>query len=118
MSTIVTRIMHKLRFGNEAGRVITDDRGNSVWKWKDSDIEHGSTTALLKNLNNDQLEIVESPVNVKEAKGQDFFELLDESPNGESALSESHSSEPGVTDTDNRLAKNKIRGDGGYNPYG
>jgi len=123
MSTIVTRIMHKLRFGNEAGQVITDDRGNSVWKWNDSDIEHGSTTGLLKNLDNDQLEIVELPVNVKEAKEQDFFEqdffeLLDESANGESALSEGQSPGPDVTDTDNRLAKNKIRGGGGYNPYG
>ncbi len=80
--------MHKLRFGNEAGQVITDDRGNSVWKWKDSDIEHGSSTALLKNLDNDQLEIIEPTIKVKEAKGQDFFELLDESANGESALSE------------------------------
>jgi hypothetical protein len=112
MSTIVTRIMHKLRFGNEAGRVITDDRGDSVWKWNDSDIEHGGTTALLKNLDNDQLEIIEPTINVKEAKGKDFFELLDES-----ALYAGQSPEQDVTDTDNRLANNKIRGDGGYNPY-
>jgi hypothetical protein len=26
MSTVITRIMHKLRVGNDAGRITTDDR--------------------------------------------------------------------------------------------
>ena len=37
MSTVITRIMHKLRVGNDAGRVTTDERGQNVWEWNKTD---------------------------------------------------------------------------------
>jgi len=59
MSTVITQILTTLRRGSNAGRVTTDDRGNSVWDWGDENKETEETSILLNRLNNDQLSLVD-----------------------------------------------------------
>jgi hypothetical protein len=52
MSTVLTRIMHKLRVGNDAGRITTDERGQNVWQWSES-ADAGVTNNYGKKVNDD-----------------------------------------------------------------
>jgi len=63
MSTVITQILTSLRQGSDAGRIKTDERGNSVWDWKKSGDADGlsieETSVLLKRLNNDKLSLAD-----------------------------------------------------------
>jgi len=131
MSTVITRIMHKLRIGNDAGRITTDDRGESVWEWNESDEAHGSTTAMIRSLENDELEIVGSPglkpPEQEQAKGVFQESGLRIDAAGEPVHTELH---PILTEeqqkkleearndnrTPNKYGK-KVDGNGGFDPY-
>jgi hypothetical protein len=121
MSTVITRIMHKLRVGSDAGRVKTDDRGNSIWEWKDSDAGSGNTSVLLKRLDNDQLALAETRKlealqESEQQPNQDAAKVDDAEPKApadKSKRTQTVRSSGGA----NKFGK-KIDGGGGFNPYG
>ena len=57
MPTVNTKILTTLREGSNAGKVTTDDRGNSVWDWGDEQSETEETSILLNRLDNTQLSL-------------------------------------------------------------
>ena len=132
MSTVITRIMHKLRLGNEAGRITTDDRGANVWEWNESDEEHGSTSVMIQSLENDELEIAASPGlkqpdNQKSAAGPMRSGLRVDAA-GEPIhtelvpiLTEEQQKKLEEERADDRISNKfgkKVDDNGGFNPYG
>ena len=59
MATVITRILRSLRSGNSAGRMKTDDKGDSVWEWDTDDADPEKTSVLVDRLNNDELSLVD-----------------------------------------------------------
>lgn len=127
MSTVITRIMHKLRAGSDAGRVKTDARGNSIWEWKDSDAGSGNTSILLKRLDNDELALAETrKLEALQESNQKPSQDLDQdqdavrtddaepkAPASKCKRAEAVKSPGGA----NKFGK-KTDGGGGFNPYG
>jgi hypothetical protein len=122
--------MHKLRVGNDAGRITTDERGQNVWQWSESADGHDNTQMLIKRLDNDDLEIVAPPVADKTGaagnpeiihtrdQGDTAGDHVHPDPNlalaeGEHQGANKNLADGGVT---NKYGK-KVNDDGGFNPY-
>ncbi|MCP4001862.1 MAG: hypothetical protein GY727_13220 [Gammaproteobacteria bacterium] len=124
--------MHTLHIGNDAVPITTDEPEENMWEWNESDEVHGSTTAMIRSLENDDLEIVGSPglkpPTEDQAKDVSHESRLRVDAAGEPIHTELH---PILTEEQlkklgearnddsvaNRYGK-KVDGNGGFNPYG
>lgn len=128
MTTVVTRILHKLRIGNDAGRVATDERGQNVWQWKKSSAEHDNTSMLIKSLDNDDLQVVDSTAKNKAGTAANPEAVRSADVDGDSgggeinlALAEDQQqglNKPSSDDAAFNKYGKKVDDDGGFNPYG
>lgn len=119
MSTVITRILKKLTPGkSEAGEVTVDDRGRNVWKWKDTDAEHASTTVLLKKLDNDALGMADTQMWQSEQKQKKPERDTSAAPRDLSIESTGQGRRLSRGPKQrNKFGKSTDQG-GGFNPYG
>ncbi len=105
MATEKSRVLKSLRSGNGAGRVKTDDKGETVWEWDTEGGEADETSVLVGRLHNDDLALVEDAPDPEDQAGPEN----EASPENEAAPEDEVDSEKSkLKDTDEG---------GGFNPY-
>ena len=126
MSTVITKVLHKLRAGkSEAGRITVDDRGRNVWEWNDPDVNQAGTTTLLRRLDTTSLGMADTQVwnrqeleSAHETGGSD--DSCNDIPVPELSIEDTRRS-PAIDTTDRRRKGHigrKTDAGGGFNPYG